>query len=254
MIPPPSSSGCPMSAIIDTFVAPPCAATIEILFEDAHLLLINKPSGLLSLSGKNPQNLDSVHYRLVQDYPGCTLVHRLDFGTSGVMVVARNKSINALLCHQFSQRTVSKAYEALLCGHLAADEGVIDASIAKDPALFPLMSICAASGKPARSRYRVMKRLTLEGAGQPVPLTRVRLVPETGRTHQLRIHSQWLGHPILGCDLYGGLLPPGCKRAPRLMLHASELGFVHPVSGEALQIRCEAPFAQALAAMTGQQG
>ncbi len=243
-----------MSAIIDTFVAPPCAATIEILFEDAHLLLINKPSGLLSLSGKNPQNLDSVHYRLVQDYPGCTLVHRLDFGTSGVMVVARNKSINALLCHQFSQRTVSKAYEALLCGHLAADEGVIDAPIAKDPALFPLMSICAASGKPARSRYRVMERLTLEGAGQPVPLTRVRLVPETGRTHQLRIHSQWLGHPILGCDLYGGLLSPGCERAPRLMLHASELGFVHPVSGEAVQIRCEAPFAQALAAMTGQQG
>ena len=87
-----------------------------------------------------------------------------------------------------------------------------------------------------------------------MPLTRVRLVPETGRTHQLRIHSQWLGHPILGCDLYGGLLPPGCERAPRLMLHASELGFVHPVSGEAVQIRCEAPFAQALAAMTGQQG
>ena len=137
-----------MSVIVDTFIAPPCAATIEILFEDAHLLLINKPSGLLSLSGKNPQNLDSVHYRLVQDYPGCTLVHRLDFGTSGVMVVAKNKNINALLCHQFSQRTVSKAYEALLCGHLAVDEGVIDASIAKDPALFPLMSICAASGKP----------------------------------------------------------------------------------------------------------
>ena len=112
----------------------------------------------------------------------------------------------------------------------------------------------AASGKPARSRYRVMEWITLEGAGQPVPLTRVRLVPETGRTHQLRIHSQCLGHPILGCDLYGGLLPPGCERAPRLMLHASELGFVHPVSGEAVQIRCEAPFAQPLAAMTVQQG
>jgi tRNA pseudouridine32 synthase/23S rRNA pseudouridine746 synthase len=77
---------------------------------------------------------------------------------------------------------------------------------------------------------------------------------ETGRTHQLRIHSQQLGHPILGCDLYGGLLPPGCEQAPRLMLHASELDFVHPVSGEPMQIRCEAPFAQALAAMTGQQG
>ena len=215
----------PMSVIVDTFIAPPCSATIEILFEDEHLLLINKPSGLLSLSGKNPQNLDSVHYRLVQDYPGCTLVHRLDFGTSGIMVVARNKAINALLC-----------------GHLADDEGVIDAPIAKDPAIFPLMKICAASGKPARSSYQVIERLAQQIQGQSVPLTRVRLVPETGRTHQLRIHCQQLGHPILGCDLYGGLLPPGCEQAPRLMLHASELDFAHPVSGEPMQIRCAAPF------------
>ena len=231
-----------MSAIIDTFVAPLCAATIEILFEDAHLLLINKPSGLLSLSGKNPQNLDSVHHRLVQTYPGCTLVHRLDFGTSGIMVVARNKGINALLCHQFSQRTVSKAYEALLCGHLAADEGVIDAPIAKDPALFPLMSICAVRGKPARSRFQVLERLVRREAQGDIPLTRVRLVPETGRTHQLRIHSQWLGHPIFGCDLYGGLRLPGTELTPRLMLHASALDLVHPVSGEPMRVRCDAPF------------
>ncbi|WP_043761920.1 RluA family pseudouridine synthase [Aeromonas taiwanensis] len=231
-----------MSVIVDTFVAPPCDAAIEILFADEHLLFINKPSGLLSLSGKNPQNLDSVHHRLVQAYPGCTLVHRLDFGTSGIMVVARNKGINALLCHQFSQRTVSKAYEALLCGHLAADEGVIDAPIAKDPALFPLMSICAVSGKPARSRFQVLERLVRREAQGDIPLTRVRLVPETGRTHQLRIHSQWLGHPILGCDLYGGLRLPGTELTPRLMLHASALDLVHPVSGEPMRVRCDAPF------------
>ena len=231
-----------MSVIVDTFVAPPCDAAIEILFADEHLLLINKPSGLLSLSGKNPQNLDSVHHRLVQAYPGCTLVHRLDFGTSGIMVVARNKGINALLCHQFSQRTVSKAYEALLCGHLAADEGVIDAPIAKDPALFPLMSISAVRGKPARSRFQVLERLVRREAQGDIPLTRVRLVPETGRTHQLRIHSQWLGHPILGCDLYGGLRLPGTELTPRLMLHASALDLVHPVSGEPMRVRCDAPF------------
>lgn len=231
-----------MSVIVDTFVAPPCDAAIEILFSDEHLLLINKPSGLLSLSGKNPQNLDSVHHRLVQAYPGCTLVHRLDFGTSGIMVVARNKGINALLCHQFSQRTVSKAYEALLCGHLAADEGVIDAPIAKDPALFPLMSICAVRGKPARSRFQVLERLMRREAQGAIPLTRVRLVPETGRTHQLRIHSQRLGHPILGCDLYGGLRLPGTELTPRLMLHASALDLVHPVSGEPMRVRCDAPF------------
>lgn len=233
---------CIMSVIVDTFIAPPCSAAIEILFSDEHLLLINKPSGLLSLSGKNPQNLDSVHYRLVQDYPGCTLVHRLDFGTSGLMVVARNKAINALLCQQFSQRAVNKAYSALLCGHLAEDDGFIDAAIAKDPAIFPLMKICATSGKPARSRYQVIERLEQQMQGKTVPLTRVQLVPETGRTHQLRIHSQLLGHPILGCDLYGGLLSPGCEQAPRLMLHASELDFTHPVSGEPMQIRCAPPF------------
>ncbi len=228
-----------MSVIIDTFIAPPCREAIETLYQDDHLVLINKPSGLLSLSGKNPQNLDSVHYRLVQTFPGCTLVHRLDFGTSGLMVVARNKAINAALCRQFSERGVEKAYTALLCGHVKADEGVIDAPIAKDPALFPLMSISAVNGKPARSRYRVIERFYQETG---LALTRVLLTPETGRTHQLRIHCRELGHPILGCDLYGGLTYPGSANAPRLMLHASGLDFVHPVSGEAVNARHAAPF------------
>lgn len=232
-----------MSTIVDTFIAPPCREEIEILYQDEHLLLINKPAGLLSLSGKNPQNLDSVHYRLVKLFPGCTLVHRLDFGTSGLMVVALNKAINAALCQQFSQRSVNKVYSALLCGHLNDDEGVIDAAIAKDPALFPLMSICAINGKPARSRYRVVERFSREsGEGTLLPLTRVQLTPETGRTHQLRIHCQQLGHPILGCDLYGGLLQPGTEHTPRLMLHASELHFVHPVSGEEIKARHASPF------------
>lgn len=232
-----------MSTIIDTFIAPPCHDEIETLYQDEHLVLINKPTGLLSLSGKNPLNLDSVHYRLVQTYPACTLVHRLDFGTSGLMVIARNKAINAALCQQFSQRGVTKIYSALLCGHLDEDEGVIDAPIAKDPALFPLMSICATHGKPARSGYRVIERFSRElENGTLLPLTRVELTPETGRTHQLRIHCQQLGHPILGCDLYGGLLLPGSEQTPRLMLHASELHFVHPISGEKIEARHASPF------------
>ena len=232
-----------MSKIIDTFIAPPCHEQIEILYQDAHLVLINKPTGLLSLSGKNPQNLDSVHHRLVQLFPGCTLIHRLDFGTSGLMVIARNKAINAALCHQFSQRTVTKVYSALLCGHLAEDGGVIDAAIAKDPALFPLMSICAVNGKPARSRYQVVERFYRESEdGTSLPVTRVQLTPETGRTHQLRIHCQQLGHPILGCDLYGGLLLPGTERTPRLMLHASELHFMHPISHDPIKACHPSPF------------
>ncbi|HEJ7887157.1 TPA: RluA family pseudouridine synthase [Serratia liquefaciens] len=232
-----------MSKIIDTFIAPPCHDQIETLYQDESLVLINKPAGLLSLSGKNPQNLDSVHHRLVQLFPGCTLVHRLDFGTSGLMVIARNQAINAALCQQFSQRTVTKVYSALLCGHLNDDEGVIDAAIAKDPALFPLMSICAIHGKPARSRYRVIERIYRElKDGTLLPLTRVQLIPETGRTHQLRIHCQQLGHPILGCDLYGGRLLPGTEGTPRLMLHASELHFVHPVSAEKIKAHHACPF------------
>ncbi|MEG3132725.1 RluA family pseudouridine synthase [Rouxiella sp. T17] len=256
-----------MSKIIDTFIAPPCHDKIEILYQDEHLVLINKPAGLLSLSGKNPLNLDSVHHRLVKLFPGCTLIHRLDFGTSGLMVIARNKAINAALCQQFSERTVSKVYSALLCGHLEANEGIIDAAIAKDPALFPLMSICAINGKPARSGYRVVERFhqTLKD-GTSLPLTRVELTPETGRTHQLRIHCQHLGHPILGCDLYGGLSLSIYKKetagftketagkeiaaselstaenTPRLMLHASELHFIHPISGEKIEARNASPF------------
>ncbi|MDL5167475.1 RluA family pseudouridine synthase [Proteus faecis] len=235
-----------MSTIIDTFIAPPCHDEIEILYQDEHLILINKPTGLLSLSGKNPQNIDSVHYRLVKLFPECTLVHRLDFGTSGLMVVARNKSINALLCQQFSQRTVTKVYNALLCGHIDENEGIIDAPIAKDPALFPRMSICPVNGKPARSRYQVIERFyhTLED-GTLLPLTRVQFTPETGRTHQLRIHSQFIGHPILGCDLYdeydGGLIKE-TKRTQRLMLHASELHFIHPISQVPIKACSESPF------------
>lgn len=229
--------------MIDTFIAPPCHDTIEMLYQDEHLVLINKPSGLLSLSGKNPQNLDSVHHRLVQIFPGCTLVHRLDFGTSGLMVVARNKVINAALCQQFSQRRVTKVYSALLCGHVHDDEGVIDAAIVKDPANFPRMSICAIGGKPARSRFRVVERFyQTQEDDRLLPLSRVELIPETGRTHQLRIHCQHLGHPILGCDLYGGRLTPGTERAPRLMLHASELHFVHPISNTWINARNASPF------------
>lgn len=170
-----------MSKIIDTFIAPPCHDNIEILYQDDYLVLINKPSGLLSLSGKNPQNMDSVHYRLVQLFPGCTLVHRLDFGTSGLMVIARNKAINAALCQQFSQRTVTKVYHALLCGHLEDDEGIINAPIGKDPALFPLMSICSINGKPARSGYQVIERFYHESqSGKLVPLTRVQLTLKPG--------------------------------------------------------------------------
>ena len=221
-------------ARVDTFIAPPCSQEIEVLLEDEQFLLINKPSGLLSLSGKNPLNRDSVHYRLVQQWPDASLVHRLDFGTSGIMLLALNKTANANIMRQFQARTVAKTYIALLYGHLDNDEGVIDAPIAKDSQNFPLVKVCHDTGKQAQSQYKVVEYL------QNPPTTRVQFTPLTGRTHQLRIHSHEIGHPILGCDLYGS--EKTHSMADRLMLHANSLEFDHPVSGERIVAQANCPF------------
>jgi tRNA pseudouridine32 synthase/23S rRNA pseudouridine746 synthase len=208
--------------IIDNFVAPICLEQIEILFEDEYLLAINKPSGLLSLSGKNPLNKDSVHYRLAQQYPEIRLTHRLDLGTSGIMLLAKNKDVNANLTKQFQARSVIKRYVSILDGEVLDDEGQIDLPIAKDKLLFPRLKICHQDGKLAQSNYQVTERLQ-----EPVR-TRVVFTPLTGRTHQLRIHSQAFGHPILGCDLYGTVVTQ--EMAPRLLLHALDITFDHPQS------------------------
>ncbi|KMV66944.1 pseudouridylate synthase [bacteria symbiont BFo2 of Frankliniella occidentalis] len=232
-----------MASIIDTFIAPPCDTPIEILYHDEALLVINKPSGLLSLSGKNPQNWDSVHYRLRQQFAECALVHRLDFGTSGLMLVGLTKAITATISQQFSQRSVEKTYHALLCGHLAEDSGIIDAPIAKDPQHFPLMRIDATTGKPAQSYFEVERHTEYPlSTGTTLPITQVKLSPLTGRTHQLRIHCQYLGYPILGCDLYGGRDYPNLAPPPRLMLHASAIRFQHPLSGMTMALESPLPF------------
>lgn len=220
--------------LMTEFIAPPCLGHIDILFQDAHLLIINKPSGLLSLSSKNPLNLDSVHHRLTKDFPGCTLIHRLDFGTSGIMLVALNKGINGLLTKQFQNGEVDKTYTAILQGELSALAGDIKAPIAK--ADFPLMKVCD-TGKTAHSHYRVLET-NLLCQGQPV--TKVLYSPITGRTHQLRLHSQYIGHPIIGCDLY--TLGNSQQLAPRLMLHASSLSFVHPITSVRMKIESQSEF------------
>lgn len=218
----------------DPFIVPLCEALIEILYEDEHLLLINKPSGLLSLSGKHPANLDSVHHRLVKDYPTATMVHRLDFGTSGLLIIALDKSTNAALTKQFQARTVVKSYTALLQGHVKDDVGTIEFPIVKDKDNFPLQKVCFTTGKTAQSDYQVVERVM-------EPLTsRVIYTPTTGRTHQLRIHSREFGHPILGCDLYA--TDEAYFMADRLMLHATTIEFTHPVTGQRTQACCPCPF------------
>ena len=218
----------------DPFIVPVCDDDIEILYQDEHLLLINKPSKLLTLSGKHPLNKDSVHFRLVQDFPTAAMLHRLDFGTSGIMVVALNKQVNAHLTKQFQARTINKTYTAILHGHIANKSGEIDFPIAKDKPNFPLQKICHETGKVALTHYEVLER-------NDDPLTtRVKFMPVSGRTHQLRIHSQEIGHPILGCDLYA--TDEAFFMAKRLMLHATTLEFDHPVTGERVHGYCPCPF------------
>ncbi len=223
-----------MNARIDTFLAPPCADDIAILYQDEAILLINKPSGLLSLSGKNPRNLDSVHHRLVQQFPTALLLHRLDFGTSGIMIAVLNKTAAANINRQFQARTVSKTYQGILAGHVDADEGDIELPIAKDPVNFPKLKVCFETGKASSSHYQVSDRQTGPDT------TRVLFTPSTGRTHQLRIHSAGLGHPILGCDLYG--TSDSQLMASRLLLHATGIEFDHPVSGERISGISDCPF------------
>ncbi|WP_404339469.1 RluA family pseudouridine synthase [Pseudoalteromonas mariniglutinosa] len=227
--------------VVDDFVAPSCNEYVKILYQDDDILLVSKPSGLLSLSGKNPLNWDSLHYRLVHGQAGMTppfvgakLAHRLDFGTSGIALVALNAHSAKHLNKQFQQRTIVKRYSAILEGWLKDDEGLINAPISKDKEHFPLVKICAITGKAALTEYKVIKRLD-----QPKRSV-VQFIPHTGRTHQLRIHSQLLGHPILGCDLYNS--KHSAQLAERLLLHASDLSFQHPISGEQFHAQCMSDF------------
>lgn len=217
----------------DPFIVPACHDEISVIYQDDSILLINKPTQLLSLSGKHPLNKDSVHHRLVQDFPTATLVHRLDFGTSGIMLVALNKAVNGLLTKQFQARTVEKSYTAILYGLVADDSGIIEYPIAKDALNFPLQKICRQQGKEATTHYKVLEYL---GENR----TRVEFTPLSGRTHQLRIHSREIGHPILGCDLYA--TDEAFFMAERLMLHATRLVFDHPITGERVNGMCPCPF------------
>jgi len=218
----------------DPFIVPVCHEEIEILYQDEFLLLINKPPALLTLSGKNPLNKDSVHYRLVKIFPTARVIHRLDFGTSGILVVALNKEINAHIGTQFEMRKVVKTYMAILHGHLADDDGRIEFPIAKDKPNFPLQKVCYETGKKALTNYHVIERV------QEAFTTRVIFRPASGRTHQLRIHSSKIGHPILGCDLYA--TDEAFFMAKRLMLHATGLEFDHPVTGKKINGVCPCPF------------
>lgn len=192
--------------------------------------IVRKPAGMLSQPGKLLDDSVETRYRRRSDVSGPVVVHRLDQETSGLLVLAKNKTAHQALQDLFASRRVTKTYIALLDGNVAIDEGIIDLPLRPDVEDRPRQMVDSIEGKPAVSRYRVIERK--DG------ITRVALQPLTGRTHQLRVHCshpQGLNAPIVGDMLYG-------TASSRLMLHAWRLQFVHPITGQAIDITWESPF------------
>nr|WP_235971331.1 RluA family pseudouridine synthase [Palleronia pontilimi] len=206
--------------------APPDAPP-EVLHRDDDLLIVVKPEGLLSVPGKAPELADCLETRLRAADPQVLLVHRLDRDTSGIMVFARNRAAQRHLGLQFEKRYVTKRYVALVAGAMAEPGGTVTLPMMADWPNRPRQMVHE-DGRRAVTRWQ---RLAVDG-----DVTRVALWPETGRSHQLRVHLLALGHPILGDQLYG------TRAAARMMLHAEELGLRHPTGGAVLSFRAPCPF------------
>ncbi|MGE4612076.1 MAG: bifunctional tRNA pseudouridine(32) synthase/23S rRNA pseudouridine(746) synthase RluA [Paracoccaceae bacterium] len=213
------------------FIYAPSDDPIEILHKDEALLIVNKPSGLLSVPGRLEIHKDSLETRLRAMYPETLLVHRLDVPTSGVMVFARTKAAQRHIGMQFEKRQTRKTYVARVWGHLAEDNGHIDLPLIVDWPNKPRQKVCHETGKPSQTEWVVLERED--------NATRVRLHPRTGRTHQLRVHMMAIGHSILGDRFYAD--DAALMAADRLQLHAEELVFRHPEGGAEMTFRAEVP-------------
>ncbi|MEY4474697.1 MAG: bifunctional tRNA pseudouridine(32) synthase/23S rRNA pseudouridine(746) synthase RluA [Pseudomonadota bacterium] len=212
---------------------PPHDPWLLILYQDEHIVVVNKPSGLLSVPGRAPENKDSVMTRIQVDYPAAQSVHRLDMATSGVIVVALTKAAERELKRQFREREPKKSYIARVWGHLVQDQGLIDLPLICDWPNRPKQKVCYETGKSAQTEYQVLSR-DADGT------TRVKLSPITGRSHQLRVHMLAMGHPILGDGFYAH--PEAKAMASRLQLHAQELCITHPELETLMHFKCETTF------------
>jgi len=204
----------------------------EILHEDDFLVVFNKPVPMLSVPGIGPTKADCLVARARTRFPKARIVHRLDRDTSGVIVLALDAETHRDISIQFQDRKTHKLYEAIVMGEPDADKGDIKVPIRKDMENPPLQCVDPIQGKPSLTVWRVLERLG--------DRTRLELSPQTGRSHQLRLHLQHIGHPILGDDLYAP--PQGVEMSPRLCLHATSLAFRHPASGDQVVFKSEAPF------------
>jgi tRNA pseudouridine32 synthase/23S rRNA pseudouridine746 synthase len=209
----------------------PPQGPLEVLHHDHELLVVDKPSGLLSVPGKGADLADCLLARVQKIFPEALLVHRLDRDTSGVMVFALTRHAQRHLGLQFEKRQTRKTYLAEVAGEIDQPTGSVDLPLIVDWPNRPLQKVDHAAGKPALTDWKVLAR---KG-----DRTRVRLMPKTGRSHQLRVHMQAIGHPILGDPFYGR---ETLHMAPRLMLHAAQLRLRHPDGGRGLSFSAPSPF------------
>ncbi len=207
---------------------------LDILYLDDDLLIANKPPGLLCVPGKGPEKQDCLYNRALKFNPNARVVHRLDQGTSGIVMFPLNYLTLKNLTHKFEAREIHKRYVAVVEGLVEEDEGEIKLPLICDWPNRPLQKVCFEHGKSAHTRYKVIERNTEQNT------TRVLLEPVSGRTHQLRVHMLSLGHPMLGDGLYAP--EPVLAKSPRLLLHAQELWLDHPISGVEIRIKTNADF------------
>jgi tRNA pseudouridine32 synthase/23S rRNA pseudouridine746 synthase len=204
---------------------------LTILHHDHQVLLVDKPSGLLSVPGKGPDLADCLIARVQAVFPDALLVHRLDRDTSGVMIFALTPHAQRHLGLQFENRQTKKTYVARVWGEMAEKTGTVDLPLIVDWPNRPLQMVDHENGRKAVTDWRVVRK----GGGE----TRLRLMPQTGRSHQLRVHMQALGHPILGDPFYA---TGPARDYPRLMLHSETLQFRHPDGGQGMRITAKCPF------------
>lgn len=221
------------AALVITYTPPPLTG-LHILYQDEALLVVDKPAGLLSVPGRGEDKQDCLISRVQAEFSDALIVHRLDMGTSGLMVLARGKAMERALSILFQSRQVHKRYVAVVAGKMQQDCGEINLQLITDWPNRPRQMVSFERGKPSSTRYRVLEY------DATADVTRVELEPFTGRSHQLRVHMHALGHPILGDELYAS--PPVCAKAERLLLHAARLVFPHPVSSESFCISSKVPF------------
>lgn len=198
-------------------------------------MLIHKPAGLLTVPGKTADLQDCLISRLVAIEPKTLLIHRLDRDTSGILVFGLSRLGQNKISRQFQERQTDKHYQAVVAGHLYG-EGTIDVPVVYDPTRPPLHIADPSHLKPALTHWQALEQFEINGQA----VTRVKLIPITGRSHQLRVHMQYLGHPIIGDTLYA--TPEQQQLSPRLCLHAAYLSFQHPQTGETLEFNCPVPF------------